>query len=62
MNEREIAAADALGSTRAEGLEPSKQSLLLVQQWARGEISDAELEAAEDKVVHDATLPPTVSE
>lgn len=61
MNLREIAAADALGSTRAEGLEPSEETLALVERWKRGEISDADLEAAERRIAEASTLPPAAS-
>jgi hypothetical protein len=39
------AAADALGSVRAEGLDPGRAEPLLTA-WARGELSDAQLEEA----------------
>lgn len=53
---RTAAAANALGSTRAEGLEPSEEALLTLSRWTRGEIDDAELERIEQSIVDAASL------
>lgn len=55
---RRMAVADALGSTRAEGLESSAKTLLLVERWTRGEIGDADLEAAACRIVEASTQLP----
>lgn len=47
-NTRAHAAADALGSTRAEGLEPGPEVVALLEAWGRGEVPDGVLAGAED--------------
>ena len=42
MTSKEQAVADALGSLRAEDLEPEPAVVELMERWGRGEISDAE--------------------
>lgn len=44
--ERERAAASALASVRAEGLEPGRAIEELLEAWSNGEITDAQLEDA----------------
>ena len=61
VNSRATAAADALGSTQAEGLQPSKETLLLVESWVRGEIDDAQLEQAEQEIVAAASAKPATA-
>ncbi len=41
--QRSAAVADAVGSTRAEGLEPSGQVASIMERWARGEFSEARM-------------------
>ncbi len=52
---RAQAAADALGSVPAEGLDPSRAEPLLAA-WARGELSDAQLEHASCLLRSDRSL------
>ncbi len=47
---RRQATADALGSVRAEGLEPGPRAEALLDRWARGELSDAQLVEARKRV------------
>ena len=49
------AAADALGSVRAEGLDAGRAEPLLAA-WARGELSDEQLEHARLQVLRDRSL------
>lgn len=60
MTTRERAVAIALGSMRAEGLEPTSAVVELLDRWRRGEINDAELEAAEQALATSGQLPATV--
>jgi hypothetical protein len=52
---RAQAAADALGSVRAEGLDPGRAEPLLAA-WARGELSDEQLEQARLQLLRDRSL------
>ena len=52
---RANAAADALASVRAEGLSPGRAEPLLAA-WARGELTDAQLEQARLKLLSDRSL------
>ncbi|MGH2927219.1 MAG: antitoxin VbhA family protein [Solirubrobacteraceae bacterium] len=52
---RPDAAADALASVRAEGLDPGRAEPLLAA-WARGELTDAQLEQARSKLLTDRSL------
>lgn len=61
VDPRKTAAADALGSTRAEGIEPSPQTLAVIERWAAGELSDADLEQTEREIVEAATVKPAVA-
>lgn len=47
---RRQAVADALGSVRAEGLEPGPRAEALLDRWARGELTDAQLADARKRV------------
>jgi hypothetical protein len=49
------AAADAVASVRAEGLDPGRAEPLLAA-WARGELTDAQLEQARLKLLDDRSL------
>jgi hypothetical protein len=49
---RAEAAADALGSVRAEGLDPGRAEPLL-QAWSRGELTDAQLNELSIRMLHD---------
>ena len=46
MTDRDQALATMLGSMRLENAEPSPEMIALAEQWARGELSTAELEQA----------------
>ena len=46
MPDRRQALATMLGTMRLEDAEPSPEMLALAEQWARGELSTAELEQA----------------
>jgi len=46
MTDRDQALATMLGSMRLENAEPSPEMTALAEQWARGELSTAELEQA----------------
>jgi Antitoxin VbhA len=59
MTSRRRAAAIALGSVRAEGLEPSLAVVELLERWGCGEVTDAELEAAEKTLAEHGTLTST---
>jgi hypothetical protein len=52
---RTQAAADAIASVRAEGLDPSRAEMLLAA-WARGELTDRELEEARIRLLSDHSL------
>jgi hypothetical protein len=52
---RAEAAADALASVRAEGLDPGRAQPLLAA-WARGELTDAQLEQARLTLLNDRSL------
>jgi hypothetical protein len=52
---RADAVASALGSVRAEGLDPGRAEPLL-EAWARGELTDAQLEQARLKLLKDRSL------
>jgi hypothetical protein len=52
---RAQAAADALGSVRAEGLDPRRAEPLL-EAWARGELTDAQLDELSTRLLHDSRL------
>ena len=52
---RAQAAADAIGSVRAEGLDPGRAEPLLAA-WARGELSDEQLEQARLRLLRDRSL------
>lgn len=49
---RRIAAADALGSMLAEGLEPGPEATRMIERWIVGEIDDEDLEAFEQEIVY----------
>ena len=49
------AAADAIGSVRAEGLDPGRAEPLL-SAWARGELTDAQLEQARLALLKDRAI------
>jgi hypothetical protein len=61
MTTKERAVAEALGSLRLEGLEPSPEVVELMQRWARGEISDDEFDAAQKIIDAHGTLTPPLS-
>jgi hypothetical protein len=52
---RARATADALGSVRAEGLDPGRAEPLLAA-WARGELTDEQLEQARLELLRDRSL------
>lgn len=56
---RADAAANAIASVRAEGLDPGRAEPLLAA-WARGELTDEQLEQARLKLLKDRSL--TVAE
>ncbi len=58
MTTRQHAAATALGSVRAEGLEPEPEVVELLERWARGEVSDAQLDEARKTLAAKGTLRP----
>ena len=58
MTSRERAAAIALGSVRAEGLEPEPAVVELLERWGRGEVSDAEFDEAQQILATYGTLTP----
>jgi hypothetical protein len=49
------AAADAVGSVRAEGLDPATAEVLLAA-WSRGDISDEQLEEARLRLLNEPSL------
>jgi hypothetical protein len=52
---RAQAAADAIASVRAEGLDPGRAELLLAA-WTRGEVTDEQLEQLSLRLMHDRDL------
>ena len=52
---RTDAAADAVASVRAEGLDPGRAEPLLAA-WARGDLTDAQLEQARLRLLNDRSL------
>jgi hypothetical protein len=52
---RAEAAADAVASVRAEGLDPGRAEPLLAA-WARGDLTDAQLEQARLTLLNDRSL------
>jgi hypothetical protein len=52
---RAQAAADAIGSVRAEGLDPGRAEPLLAA-WVRGELTDEQLEQARLRLLRDRSL------
>lgn len=52
---RAQAAADALGSVRAEGLDPGRAEPILAA-WASGELTDEQLEQVSQMMLHDPQL------
>jgi hypothetical protein len=58
VTSKEQAVADALGSLRAEGLEPEAAVVLLMERWGRGEITDEEFAAAQKVIAAHGTLAP----
>lgn len=52
---RAHAVADALGSVRAEGLDPGRAEQLL-SAWADGELTDERLEPARLRLLNDSSL------
>ena len=52
---RAEAAADAIASVRAEGLDPGRADALLAA-WASGQITDEQLEQARRKLLSDRSL------
>ena len=52
---RAQAAADAIASVRAEGLDPGRAGLLLAA-WTRGEVTDEQLEQQSQRLMHDRDL------
>lgn len=52
---RAEAAADAIASVRAEGLDPGRAEPLLAA-WARGDLTDEQLEQARLKLLSDHSL------
>jgi hypothetical protein len=52
---RAEAAADAIASVRAEGLDPGRAEPLL-SAWARGDLTDEQLEQARLKLLSDHSL------
>lgn len=47
---RRQAAADALGSVRAEGLEPGPRAEAVLAAWAAGQLTDDQLAATRQRV------------
>jgi Antitoxin VbhA len=58
VTSKEQAVADALGSLRAEGLEPEPAVVVLMERWGRGEITDKEFSAAQKVIATHGTLAP----
>ncbi|HEY5427598.1 MAG TPA: hypothetical protein VIK04_00665 [Solirubrobacteraceae bacterium] len=52
---RSDAAADAIASVRAEGLDPSRAEPLLAA-WSRGDLTDAQLNELSLRLMHDREL------
>lgn len=59
MASRSQAAADAIGSVRAEGLDPGRAGPILAA-WARGALTDHQLQDVSRLMLHNRAL--TVSE
>jgi hypothetical protein len=55
---RAQAAADAIASARAEGLEPIDAEVLLAA-WAEGDLSDSQLEEARLRLLNEPSLTAT---
>ena len=55
MSRRAQAAADALGSVRAEGLDPGRAEPLL-EAWVRGELTDVQLDEFSRQLLRDPRL------
>lgn len=51
MVDRSLAARSALGSVRAEGIEPSADVVAAIEGHAAGRVSDRQLAAVEQQVV-----------
>lgn len=58
MTSKARSAAVALGSLRAEGLEPEPAVVELIERWARGEVSDREFARAQRLIARRGTLEP----
>jgi len=56
MTTRQEAAANALGSVRAEGGEPEPAVVELLERWGRGEVSDEEFAEAQKTLAAHGTL------
>lgn len=56
VTSRELSAAAALASVRAEGLEPEPAVVELLTRWGRGEVSDPEFAAARRELATRGTL------
>jgi hypothetical protein len=56
VTSRELSAAAALASVRAEGLEPEPAVVELLTRWGRGEVSDAQFAAARQELAARGTL------
>ena len=52
---RAQAAADAVASVRAEGLDPAEAEALLAA-WSRGDITDEQLEEARQRLLNEPSL------
>ena len=52
---RSQAAADAIASVRAEGLDPGRAEALLAA-WERGEVTDEQLEQLSLRLLHDPEI------
>jgi hypothetical protein len=61
MTSRRQAAANALGSVRAEGLEPEPAVVELLERWGRCEITDAEFDEAGKILAAQGTLTPPLA-
>ena len=55
MSRRAQAAADALGSVRAEGLDPGRAEPLL-EAWVGGELTDVQLDEFSRQLLRDPRL------
>jgi len=52
--ERKDVVAEVAGSLRLEGLEPGPDARELAEAWARGDVGDEDLVAAEQRLLGDA--------